>query len=114
MHQARLLLKQFAFPNSKPRKVVQRNVKSMKSFLGSFIVAMIAAGMASCAQPTKPAALEKSSSVGSRFDGAGKVTLHAGQPCASQVMFDLSGKPSASRAYFRQMAARHAGRMQLR
>ena len=61
----------------------------MKPFLGSFVVAMIAAGMASCAQPTKPAALEKASSVGSRFDGVGKVTLHAGQPCASQVMFDF-------------------------
>jgi hypothetical protein len=61
----------------------------MKSIWGSVAVLAIGAAFASCAQPTKPTALEKASSVGSRFDGVGKVTLHAGQPCTSQVMFDL-------------------------
>jgi hypothetical protein len=29
---------------------------------------------------------------GSRFEAAGRVLLHAGQPCTSQIMFDFRGK----------------------
>jgi hypothetical protein len=61
----------------------------MKSIWRSIAVLAIGAAFASCAQSTKPAALEKTSSVGARFDGVGKVTLHAGQPCTSQIMFDF-------------------------
>src|ERR1700736_5385524 len=71
----------------------------MKSIWGSVAVLAIGAAFASCAQPTKPAALEKASSVGSRFDEVGKVTLHAGQPCTSQIMFDFEGANSRRGAW---------------
>jgi hypothetical protein len=61
----------------------------MKLILRSLAVLAIVAVFAGCAQPTKPAALGKASPVGSRFEGTGKVTLHPGQPCASQIMFDF-------------------------
>ena len=61
----------------------------MKLIVRSFAVLAIVAALASCAQPTKPAALGKAAPVGSRFEGTGKVTLHPGQPCASQIMFDF-------------------------
>jgi hypothetical protein len=64
-------------------------MKNMKSIWGSVAVLTVSAVFASCAQPTKLAAPEKASPVGSRFDGVGKVTLHAGQPCTSQIMFDF-------------------------
>jgi hypothetical protein len=54
------------------------------SFL--FLAIVILAG---CAEPKKPAAVEKASVTGSRFDAVGKITLHAGQPCSSQIMFDF-------------------------
>jgi hypothetical protein len=64
-------------------------MRNMKSIWGSVPVLAITAVFASCAQPPKPGALDKASPVGSRFDGVGRVTLHAGQPCTSQIMFDF-------------------------
>jgi hypothetical protein len=61
----------------------------MNSIWGSVAVLAIGTGFASCAQPGKAATLGKASLVGSRFDGVGRVTLHAGQPCTSQIMFDF-------------------------
>lgn len=61
----------------------------MRSRFGSFRVLAIAAALAGCAEPEKPAAAEKPSLTGSRFDGVGKVMLHAGQPCTPQIMFDF-------------------------
>jgi len=48
-------------------------------------IAAVVTMLASCAQPEKVAAPAATSHV----TGVGKVTLHAGQPCASQVMFDF-------------------------
>jgi hypothetical protein len=61
----------------------------MRSRLSAFHVLAIAAALAGCAEPKKPTAVEKASVTGSRFDGVGKVVFHAGQPCASQIMFDF-------------------------
>ena len=41
------------------------------------------------AAPLPPALLAPK---GSRFEAAGRVVLHVGQPCTSQIMFDLRGK----------------------
>ena len=67
----------------------------MKKFLLSVFVATITlAGMAGCAQVKKPAAQVKAATVGSRFDQVGLVRLYAGEPCASQIMFDFRGSGS--------------------
>jgi len=66
----------------------------MKLVLRSFAVLAIVAAIAGCAQPTKPATLGKAAPFGSRFEGTGKVTLHPGQPCASQIMFDFRSATS--------------------
>jgi hypothetical protein len=47
------------------------------------------AASASCAQPNKSTTPAKTGAAGSVFDGVGKVTLHPGQPCTSQIMFDF-------------------------
>lgn len=44
---------------------------------------------ASCAQPMKPEPMEKAAASGSGFDAVGNVTLHKGQPCTPQIMFDF-------------------------
>ncbi len=53
------------------------------------ICAIIAGTLASCTQPEKIAAPAKATPRGSRVAAVGKVTLHAGQPCTSQIMFDF-------------------------
>lgn len=81
-----------------------------------FCVLAIAAVLASCAEPKKPAAVERASVAGSHFDGVGKVTLHTGQPCTSQIMFDFrttSSKtiwlaaPAAETKILTEAASRH-------
>jgi hypothetical protein len=67
----------------------------MKKFLLHWFIAVAAlVGMAGCAQVKKPAAQVKAAAVGSRFDQVGRVTLYAGQPCTSQIMFDFHGAGS--------------------
>src|SRR5438094_3562344 len=67
----------------------------MKKFLlYSFIAGAALAGIAGCAQVKKPAAQVKAAAVGSRFDQVGRVTLYAGEPCTSQIMFDFHGARS--------------------
>jgi hypothetical protein len=62
----------------------------MKKFLLHWFIAGAAlAGMAGCAQVKKPAAQVKAAAVGSRFDQVGWVTLYAGEPCTSRIMFDF-------------------------
>jgi hypothetical protein len=65
-----------------------------KSLLHSLIAGAVLAGMAGCAQVKKPAAQVKAAAVGSRFDRVGWVTLYAGEPCTSQIMFDFRGAGS--------------------
>ncbi len=50
--------------------------------------------MAGCAEVKKPAAQLRAAVVGSRFDQVGSVTLYAGEPCTSQIMFDFHGAGS--------------------
>ncbi len=45
--------------------------------------------MAGCAEVKKPAAQLRAAVVGSRFDQVGSVTLYAGEPCTSKIMFDF-------------------------
>jgi hypothetical protein len=60
-----------------------------KFLLHWFIAGAALAGMAGCAQVKKPAAPVKAAPVGSRFDQVGRVTLYAGEPCTSRIMFDF-------------------------
>jgi hypothetical protein len=66
----------------------------MKSILTSAAMAAAAVGFASCAQPQKVVAVAKASPVGARFDDVGRVTMHPGQPCATQIMFDFQSANS--------------------
>lgn len=67
----------------------------MKKFLlHSFIAATTLAGMAGCAQVKKPMPQVKAAPIGLRFDQVGRVALYAGEPCASQIMFDFHGAGS--------------------
>jgi hypothetical protein len=61
----------------------------MKLRLSSFAIAVVAMALASCAQPEKTAAPAKASRMGSRVSAVGKVAMHGGQPCSSQIMFDF-------------------------
>ena len=65
----------------------------MKKFLlGGLAAAAVLSGMAGCAQIKKPTAQVKAAAVGLRFDQVGRVSLYAGEPCTSQIMF-LSRQP---------------------
>jgi hypothetical protein len=67
----------------------------MKKFLvGSLIAGVALAGMAGCAQIKKPAAQVRAVPTGLRFDQVGRVSLYAGEPCTSQIMFDFHGAGS--------------------
>ncbi len=67
----------------------------MKELLLTWVIAGVAlAGMAGCAQIKKPAAQARAVPSGSRFDRVGRVTLYAGEPCTSQIMFDFHGQGS--------------------
>ena len=48
----------------------------------------VSLGAASRPTPTPHAVAPK----GSHFDAIGRITMHAGQPCTSQIMFDFRGK----------------------
>lgn len=52
-------------------------------------VVAIAIFLTGCAQSERTSEAAKAPRTGSRFSAAGKVNLHDGQPCASQVMFDF-------------------------
>ena len=52
------------------------------------------AAIAGCAQIKKPAAQAKAMPTGLHFDQVGRVALYAGEPCASQIMFDFHGARS--------------------
>jgi len=50
--------------------------------------------MAGCAQVKKPTAQAKAMAAGLRFDQVGRVSLYAGQPCTTQIMFEFHGASS--------------------
>src|SRR5438105_11861450 len=65
----------------------------MKKFLLDVVVVVtVLTGMAGCAQIKKPTSQVKAAAVGLRFDQVGRVSLYAGEPCTSQIMF-LSRQP---------------------
>src|SRR5919198_5704555 len=67
----------------------------MRKFLPRLLIAAaILVGMAGCAQVKKPLAQMRPAAVGSRFNQIGRVTLYAGEPCTSQIMFDFHGAGS--------------------
>jgi hypothetical protein len=67
-----------------------------KLFVNLLIAGTALAGMAGCAQVKKPVAETRAAAVGSRFDQVGRVSLYAGEPCASQIMFDFHGAGSTA------------------
>jgi hypothetical protein len=73
----------------------QFDFSGMKKFLVcSFFAGAALTGMAGCAQVKKPPPQVKGAPVGLRFDQVGGVALYAGEPCASQIMFDFHGAGS--------------------
>lgn len=60
--------------------------KTGRTSLG--IMAILCA-LTSCMQPEKLTVSARGSRAGTPFAAAGKVSLHRGQPCASQIMFDF-------------------------
>jgi hypothetical protein len=73
-----------------------RNRGIMNSLLRSFSILAIAILFASCAEPARRAGPVKAVPAGSPFDQVGKVTLYAGQPCTSQIMFVFRAGRSTS------------------
>jgi hypothetical protein len=55
---------------------------------------IVLGGMAGCAQVKKAPVQARAAAFGSRFDQVGRVTLFAGEPCTSQIMFDFHGAGS--------------------
>jgi hypothetical protein len=69
----------------------------MKKFLlNSVVPAAALAGMAGCAQIKQPAAQAKAMTAGLRFDEVGRVSLYAGEPCTTQIMFEFHGARSTA------------------
>jgi hypothetical protein len=65
-----------------------------KRLLSLFVAVVTLAGMAGCAQIKKPVAQVRAMPTGLRFEQVGRVSLYAGEPCASQIMFDFHGAGS--------------------
>jgi hypothetical protein len=65
-----------------------------KLSLNLLIAAAALAGMAGCAEVKKPAAQAKAMAAGLRFDQVGRVSLYAGEPCTTQIMFEFHGAGS--------------------
>ena len=73
----------------------QFDFPGMKKFLlYTFVAGATLAGMAGCAQIKKPLPQVRAAPVGLRFDQVGRVAFYAGEPCASQIMFDFHGAGS--------------------
>jgi hypothetical protein len=91
----------------------------MKAILKTIIISALAFAFASCAQ-TEARTPVKAAAVGTHFDGSGRVTLHQGQPCAPQVMFNFQPRDGAGSVWlaahlqdsrFLTEAARHKRRV---
>ena len=67
----------------------------MKPTSGGIALVMIVLGLAGCMEPPKPVAVAKAAPAGSRFDGSGRIALHEGEPCTSQIMFDFKSRGSS-------------------
>jgi hypothetical protein len=60
----------------------------MKSILKYTAVGVMATGLTSCAA-TEKAPPKAAAPTSSHFEATGKVTMHPGRPCTSQIMFDF-------------------------
>ena len=69
-------------------------MNSMKRLFNFAIAGAALAGLAGCAQIKPPPPQSKAMPTGLRFDQVGRVTFYAGEPCASQIMFDFHGAGS--------------------
>jgi hypothetical protein len=58
----------------------------VKTFLDRTAIVLIALGFTACATNAVVAA---TAPAGTRFNDRGKITLHRGEPCTSQIMFDF-------------------------
>jgi hypothetical protein len=72
-------------------------MKEMKRV--SFFAAALLFGIAGCAQPERNVQTAKAAPVGARFEAIGRVALHTGQPCTSQIMFDFNARGSSRPVY---------------
>jgi hypothetical protein len=61
----------------------------MKWFACSVAFVLFILGLGGCAPPGKGVIAEKPAAVGTRFSRTGTVTLHRGEPCSYQIMFDF-------------------------
>jgi hypothetical protein len=67
----------------------------MRNFSFNWLITGIAvAGIAGCAQIKKPPVQARAVPAGLRFDQVGRVSLFAGEPCTSPIMFDFHGAGS--------------------
>ena len=69
----------------------------MKNFPFNWLITgIVMAGMAGCAQIKKPPPQARAAPAGLRFDQVGRVSLYAGEPCTSPIMFDFHGAGSTA------------------
>ena len=61
----------------------------MKWSISSLALILLMIGAGGCARLEESVAVEKAGAVGTPFNRTGTVTLHRGEPCASQIMFDF-------------------------
>ena len=64
------------------------NLRIRLSIAVALLVVLFVAG---CAEPRKHAQITSAKGVRGPFASYGRVSLHPGQPCASQIMFDFRG-----------------------
>ena len=79
-----------------------RYLGRVKFVFNRAIIIAIACGLAACATDNMIAA---TAPVGGRFSDNGKLTLHRGEPCTSQIMFDFH--PAGSRSVVWLAAGAH-------
>jgi hypothetical protein len=67
----------------------------VKSILDRGLFILVACALGACAGSLQA----KTAPAGSRYNSNGKVTLHRGQPCTSQIMFDFHPAGSKSTVF---------------
>ena len=77
-----------------------------KLIIARFALLAATIGVVACTSTLEVAA--KTRPAGTRFDETGKVTLHRGQPCTSQIMYDF--RPADSKAVIWLAAGFHESR----
>src|SRR5438874_8427875 len=73
----------------------EKEAKAMKVVSGLVAIAVISLALTGCMEPAKPVVAAKAAPAGARFEGSGKIALHEGEPCSSQIMFDFKARGSS-------------------